>query len=61
LTAARGASLAAPSRDRGVGEAPALAQGGIILRPIRDLVPLLRNMMAATGIHLKLNFAVILT
>src|SRR3954447_22238354 len=34
-------------------EAPALAQGGIILRPIRDLVPLLRNMMAAVGIHLE--------
>src|SRR5437764_11508722 len=57
LSTARGAPRGAPGRDRGVGdpdrEAPTLAQSGIVLRPIRDPVPLLRNMMAAIGIHLE--------
>ena len=51
LAAGRGAPLGTPGRDRGVGEpdrqAPALAQGSVILRPIRDLVPLLRDMVPA--------------
>jgi hypothetical protein len=62
LSTARGPWFSAPSRDRGLGkpdrEAPALAQGGIIFRPIRDLVPLLRNMMAAVGIHLERHGAI---
>ena len=57
LSTARGPWVSTPGRDCGIGkpyrEAPALAQGGIILRSIRDLVPLLRNMMAAVGIHLE--------
>ena len=56
MSTARGAPLGPPGRDRGVGdpdrEAPTLAQSGIVLRPIRDPVPLLRNMIAAIGIYL---------
>ena len=57
MSTTRGPWFSAPSRDRGLGkpdrQAPTLTQGGIIVRPIRDLVPLLRNMMAAIGIHLE--------
>src|SRR3954463_7169966 len=51
LPARRGARLRLPGSDRLVGEpdrqAPALAQGSIILGPVRDLVLLLGNVVAA--------------
>jgi hypothetical protein len=57
LPAPRGPWSGAPSRDRRVRkpdrQAAALAQGSIMLRPIRDQVPPLWNMMAAIGIHLE--------
>src|SRR4051812_20579576 len=49
LTARRGARLGVPGRNRLVREpdrqAPTLAQGGIILGPVCDPAPLLRDMM----------------
>src|SRR5215207_3578431 len=57
LTARRGAGLRLPGRDRLFCEpdrqAPALAQGGIILGPIRDPAPLLRDAVTAISIGLE--------
>src|SRR3954468_4694018 len=57
LTAWRGARLRVPGRDRLFREpdrqAPTLAQGGIILGPVRDPAPLLRDMMPAISIGLE--------
>ncbi|MEO9191725.1 MAG: hypothetical protein ABI224_17230, partial [Acetobacteraceae bacterium] len=57
LPAGCGAPLGAPGRDCSLGEpdgqAAALAQRSIVLRPIRDLVPLLRDMMAAILIRFE--------
>ena len=57
LTARRGARLGVPGRDRLLREpdrqAPALAQGGIILGPVRDPAPLLRDTMPAISIGLE--------
>src|SRR3954465_8581790 len=54
LTARRGARLRVPGRNRLVREpdrqAPALAQGGITLGPVRDPAPLFRDMVAASSI-----------
>ena len=51
LAAGGGAPLGTPGGDRGLGEpdrqAAAPAQGGVICRPIRDLVSLLRDVVAA--------------
>ena len=51
LAAARGAGLGLPRRNcrfrKPHGQAPALAQGGVIGGPIRHSVPLLRDVMAA--------------
>src|SRR5215218_11177646 len=57
LAARRGAGLRLPGRNRRLREpdrqAPALAQGGIILGPVRDLVLLLGNVVAAVLVQLK--------
>src|SRR3954447_2341583 len=57
LPAAGGARLRPPGRDRLLREpdrqAPTLAQGRIILGPVRDPAPLLRDMMAASSIGLE--------
>ena len=53
----RGARLGVPGRDRLFREpdrqAPTLAQGGIILGPVRHPAPLLRDMMPAISIGLE--------
>jgi hypothetical protein len=53
LTTSCGAGLGPPSRNGFLGEpdgeASALAQGRIILSPIRDPVPLLRDAVTASG------------
>ena len=57
LAAPGGARLGPPGCDRLVGEpdrqAPALAQAGVIGRPVRDLVPLSRNVVAAGLVQLE--------
>ena len=55
---ARGrARLRPPGRDRLLGEpdrqAPALAQGGVVLGPVRDPVPLLGDVVTASGVGLE--------
>jgi hypothetical protein len=54
LTTACGAGLGPPGGNRLIGEpdreASALAQGRVILGPIRDPVPLLRNAVTVSGI-----------
>ena len=51
------ARLRAPGRDRLLREpdrqAPALAQGGVVLGPVRDPVPLPRDAVAASGVGLE--------
>jgi hypothetical protein len=51
------ARLGVPGCDRRLREpdrqAPALAQGGIILGPVRDPAPLLGDMMPAIGVGAK--------
>jgi hypothetical protein len=57
LPAGRCPWLSLPSRDRRLGEpdgqAPAPAQGGVILRPVRHSVPLLRDVVAAIRIRFE--------
>ena len=57
LAAARGAGLGLPRRNRGFrkpdGQAPALAQGDVIGRPIRHSVPLLGDVMTAILIRFE--------
>jgi len=57
LPAWGGTRLSRPSRDRLVGEphgqAAALAQAGVILTPVRDLVLLFGDMVAAVLVQLK--------
>ena len=57
LPARRGAGLGAPGRDRLLGEpdrqAAALAQGGVILGPVGDPVPLLGDAVTASGVGLE--------
>src|SRR5712672_1004445 len=57
LTAARGAGLGLPRRNRRFrephGQAPALAQGNVIGSPIRHSVPLLRDVMTAILIRFE--------
>jgi hypothetical protein len=54
LTTACSAGFGAPGSDGFLsepdGEATALAQGRVILGPIRDPIPLLRNAVTASGI-----------
>src|SRR5215207_8533000 len=54
LAASCRARLSAPSRNGFLGEpdheTASLTQTGVVLRPIRDLVPLLRNAVTASGI-----------
>src|SRR4051812_39288125 len=57
LATRRGARLRLPGRNRRLREpdrqAPALAQGSIVLGPVRDLVPLLGNVVAAVLVQLE--------
>jgi hypothetical protein len=57
LTTACGAGFGPPSGNRLFREpdheASTLAQGGIVLRPIRDPVPLLRDVVTASGISFE--------
>ena len=57
LTARRRARLGMPGGDRCFGEpdgqAAALAEGGVILSPVRDPVPLARNVMTSISIELE--------
>src|SRR3954470_546375 len=57
LTSGRSAGLSVPGRDRRLGEpdrqAPTLAQGGIILGPVRDPALLFRDTMPASSIGLE--------
>src|SRR3954453_2940487 len=57
LATRRGARLPLPGRNRRLREpdrqAPALAQGSIVLGPVRDLVLLLGNVVAAVLVQLE--------
>src|SRR4051795_10986165 len=57
LATRRGARLRLPGRNRRLREpdrqAPALAQGSIVLGPVRDLVLLLGNVVAAVLVQLE--------
>ena len=57
LAARRGAGHRAPGRDRRLGEpdrqAATLAQGGVVLGPVGHPVPLLGDVVTASGIGLE--------
>ena len=57
LTAGRGARLGLPGRDRRFrephGQTSPLTKGGVILRPVRNLVPLPREVVTAVLVDLE--------